>query len=603
MWLVLITKAQTYTLTHYDCNTPTSIQSYTQTSMCQPPTLSPETDTKLHYTVLQRPTVQKVTGYSCQILVSRFHFKCGAWSHLKLGSVPTLNRPQEVTIQDCEHLVRKLEYSIAGQAKSIKLELNQPAFVEFTATGSLDLKDDRIVCEGQPLRINGVLHQNEVLLEERRILVKEERFLVDQALIESQDEHVRLPCKFQHLGCITGMRTYVWYKNLQICDLQAVKTIQPSWTMGSYLVDHQQKFIVNITGKTRLPGCLMEVHQTEHDNILVIPTNKHFVLPKVDPTEVDVVLQDAMHLNYLAYSLERAISHNKHQSKHLECLRQQGYREDEPTPLEGGKFGLIKGDLFLVFECLSKTSEIREESTCYQDIPIKPSGYVKPLTRQQVAHSNPVPCSSTFPLSIRAEEGWIQITPHLKLRPNPLEMKPDQDELEMEDFSAGGLYSQKELDDWKHTLNFPAYEQAVLKSITYGTCVESGTCDTGPSDEITPYSLNTLIPSIEGKLDLYHRFKEFLHMYGDFMAFLCLLIMTVKFLSDIVMVTITALQAGPGAAAAFLVQIYCYNQQTYRRIMRRHEQKKESTGAEDTIPLQSVNKPTTTAPTTPLRWS
>jgi len=58
------------------------------------------------------------------------------------------------------------------------------------------------------------------------------------------------------------------------------------------------------------------------------------------------------------------------------------------------------------------------------------------------------------------------------------------------------------------------------------------------------------------------------------MAFTCLVIIGIKFVSDLVLISVTVFRAGPAAAAALIASLYLYNQSTYQRIMRKHNKKR-----------------------------
>jgi hypothetical protein len=297
----------------------------------------------------------------------------------------------------------------------------------------------------------------------------------------------------------------------------------------------------------------------------------------------------------VAYSVEREANIRKEEEWARTCRNEKfGKDTEEPVAIGGADYGLLKGDIFLTFRCENKTAKIREEAVCYKDVPIQPSGFVNPLTRQYALHSTQVLCSRTFPLTIRANEGWIQILPHLKIRPDPLEKAPDGIVVPShKDFSHGGLYSDQELADWVHEVSFPSYHQALLKAISYGSCVDDGSCSTQNQVEgITPYDLSKLIPEIESKLNLWGRLKEWLHVYGDFLALLCLIIIGFKLVSDIIMIALTMMKAGPAAAAALICSLYLYNRQTYRRLMRKHEEMRRGEGGHQELqPLASAPTP------------
>ena len=107
---------------------------------------------------------------------------------------------------------------------------------------------------------------------------------------------------------MTGAATFVWNINDNACSLQMVNTINPSTTMDSYLVDHNRQVLLNTTGAIKLMHCPFSVLTTDHDGIYLGKTNDLSRLSTDDPGQVDVNLQAAVHLNFLAYSMRKTFN-------------------------------------------------------------------------------------------------------------------------------------------------------------------------------------------------------------------------------------------------------------------------------------------------------
>ena len=48
--------------------------------------------------------------------------------------------------------------------------------------------------------------------------------------------------------------------------------------------------------------------------------------------------------------------------------------------------------------------------------------------------------------------------------------------------TASGPYSDAEQREWEQILEYPSYHNALLKSVTIGSCVETDSCSLGISD-------------------------------------------------------------------------------------------------------------------------
>lgn len=584
-----------YQIQVVDCHQPKTVQAFQADSMCQMPPLEPEQELGTAYVVLQQPASRRIRGHSCQVKKTTFHFKCGAWSHLKFQDTPSIMHTEEISLEACHHMVNSRTYQLPTITQTYKLEIDVPAYVEVTERGSLKLEDDKVICQGETIHLKGTLHTNTVVLSEYHILVRSETYLVSEDSVESSSERVRFPCDYQSGGCITGSGTFVWSHYNRPCSLQIVRRIRPSRTLNTYLVDHEAQFLINTTSLTTVPGCPMQVTGTDHPTIFIAEESKVTSLSWSGLTNVDLALQSAVHLNYLSCNMERLIDQQDNSIAQRACNHHQlELSLEEPTHLGRENYGLRRGDVFYIFACQNRTARIREMDNCYTDIPIEPEGFVNPVTRQFIPHSPKIPCSHSFPQVVNSIQGWVELTPKIKIRPAPLVQTTLglRTQNPHEDYSHGGLYSDTELADWNHQLSFPSYHQALLKAVTYGSCAQENQCKTSPN-EITRYDLSNLVPDFEKKLNLWAQFKEFLHQWGDLFAFLALGIIGIKLLSDLVMISITMLRCGPAATIALVAHLYLYNKATYERIRRRHQRHQNTHhGDAEMTPLQT----TATAP-------
>lgn len=581
--------AHSYSISYTDCLSPTSVKRYQYSSICPVDDVNEEVKLNKHLTILQKPATKRIVGHSCLIVRSRFHFKCGAWGHLKLQTVPQIQHQFPVSASACRKIIHSGTFSAPGSNQPYDVKLNEVAYIRIIEKGALLEKDQAVSCLGESVHIGGTLHENIVSLVEYSVLIRAESFLVAGGTVEAEGDHVKLPCPYSKLGCETGSSTYTWDLDNHPCPLEIVRTIMPRKTLKTYLVDHEAQFLVNTTAQTHYHSCPFELTLTDHPNILLAETNQVIALPTVAPADVDTALQASIHLNYMNYMIERKFASLQVDTDHMNCVNEKRNEDStEPVPLGEKFYGLRTGDLYLIFECEDKVAKLREENQCYTDIPIQPEGFVNPRTRQLTPHSTPIPCSPTFPLVVQTQDGWVEITPTLKSRPAPLVASaPGTAPIQHTDYSHGGLYSDSELMDWYKQVTFPSYHQALLRSISYGSCVPDGGCAT--SDDIVPYDLNNLIPEIEKKFNIWKTFTEFLHEYGDIAAFLCLFILTFKFLVDVLMISLTLMRAGPAAAIAMFAQLYLYNRETYRRIMRKHQQSRMLTA--ESVSLVNTNQP------------
>ncbi|MCP3662614.1 MAG: hypothetical protein GY696_08995 [Gammaproteobacteria bacterium] len=94
----------------------------------------------------------------------------------------------------------------------------------------------------------------------------------------------------------------------------------------------------------------------------------------------------------------------------------------------------------------------------------------------------------------------------------------------VKDFSAAGLYSQKEIQEWQGKMLFRSYRKANLGAVAYGSCVAVGECAVAGTDNIPVYSLSKLSPGTLNPLAVWTRFRGWLREWGDILALVCIII-------------------------------------------------------------------------------
>ena len=148
--------------------------------------------------------------------------------------------------------------------------------------------------------------ENEVILLELRVRVKNEMFLIHKGHVESMTDHLQLPCTVREEGCETSAKTYVWTNKEAPCNLHRVRSISPSHTRSTWLVDHRSQLLLNVTGSFAAPGCDLTVRTTQLDDIFVVEMvkadtiDKVHQMPQLNVREIDMQQNTGMALDYLS---------------------------------------------------------------------------------------------------------------------------------------------------------------------------------------------------------------------------------------------------------------------------------------------------------------
>ena len=121
----------------WDCANPTHETAYNKDKMCNKDPLHMEEHLGHKFHVLQLVKIRESTGYSCQLEVSLWTFRCGVWGHFKVTSVPTLLRPTKIDPEACRELARTRVYTLPGKTKPLTFQLNHPLFLTVNMVGAL----------------------------------------------------------------------------------------------------------------------------------------------------------------------------------------------------------------------------------------------------------------------------------------------------------------------------------------------------------------------------------------------------------------------------------------------------------------------------------
>ncbi|MCP3665006.1 MAG: hypothetical protein GY696_21335 [Gammaproteobacteria bacterium] len=239
-----------------------------------------------------------------------------------------------------------------------------------------------------------------------------------------------------------------------------------------------------------------------------------------------------------------------------------------------GMFAMVHGDLYYWFACENKMAAI--VGWIY---PCKGEG-LSTLIAVSSHHISARQPALSFPLVGETTEGWVALMPHLTRQLAPATIAADTHwSTSQKDYAKAGLYSKKELVEWRSKIMFPSYQEATLRSLTYGNCLADGQCEMDGSASIPLYNLDILAPGVDNLLGAWAKFKSWLKDWRDFLALCCILIFVFCCEADLCTVAAAAIKAGPTMAIMVGRQIYDYHQQLYITSVKQHLS--ENVGTED----------------------
>jgi hypothetical protein len=586
-----------YTLSYFDCQRPKTVHKYARNEICQPPEVSKGQPKQ--YQIVQEEQVREMEGYSCSMTVSTFVFRCGAWSHLKVALVPEIDHPEPISLTWCNEMTKRRKFKSSASEASHQLELDTVNIISQVERGSLQEVSDRIQCTGEDFHSGNRVHTNVVLMKEYKIILRREKYTTDGKVVEVKSEQISLPCGLKQGGCQTGVSTYLWERPETDCALHLVRPMRAVNVLNTYLLDEDSRILINITGKTRLLGCdRFEVWKTSFPHLYLVEA-ANVDLPVLSSGALSLEMESRLVHDYMEYREEERERQTQHAMNNIVCENHKHLTRDQPVHIAGDLFSITRGDLVVTFRCANRTAPIANLDRCYDLVPIEHDGikFVDPATRVLTEHSAQADCNPYFPLTVRADKGiWVQLTPHIRTITPPAEGQPQavtghQEHL---DLSRHTLYTDKEVNAWEQYLMFPQYHQAIMKTLSWGSCVGDSTCQGGGTAGITPLSLNNLALEIQEKLDLWNKLRAWIREYGDLLALAVVGYVSFKLLIHATILTLTLLKEGPKAAMALMINLYFNIAVQRQKIIRRNQRLRrelnqavpEPKPEEEEIPLQ-----------------
>ena len=212
-----------------------------------------------------------MSGFSCQLIKTRFYLYCGSFSHTKFEKIPDVELSQSVGVNQCRKWTRNKVFKTKDGSKH---PINVPGenILHINDLGVLDASGS-VSCQGQSLKIGNNVVEQSVILSQYRVVIKCETFrLKTGANVEVIGSHTRLPrsCRPKSGSCSTDTTTYFWTPDLPHCKLEKLSTLT-GVKVGNYIVDHGHKMVIKMLSAVPAPsGCgLNTVWQTPYHNVFV----------------------------------------------------------------------------------------------------------------------------------------------------------------------------------------------------------------------------------------------------------------------------------------------------------------------------------------------
>ena len=570
MWLVLwiLPLCSAYTISYFDCTAPSKVNRFSYQTICNRNNQTNNPSKK--YQLLQRVDSQSIGGHSCSIIRSTFLLYCGAYSHSKIMKIPQTEINENLEPEACRRLIYQRRYTAPdGQVHTLKLQ--EETIIESQDLGAIHETENAVSCEGQEISINGHIIKDALQISQIKVTLLQEKYLNTGSRMEVVSDHIRLPreCKKSVGGCITAHRTYIWTAPASKCNLERIQDLDLA-AIGEYLVDHHRKVVLRPGDVFPAPGRCPSVKliATEYEGFFLAPAEKEGFSVLSDAVEIDIFARSLT--DYALFEAEQLMNQNSEAVQADLCRNQFVFNDDRIHRLEDNSFASRKGDIIYLFSCTRRGGVVKQEKGCYRDIPVEGGGFVNSLTRVFQNNSSPTVCNRHFPLEVHTKEGWVSISPDIKEVETPEERSLKHYQAHHEDLAKGGLYTATELISWRQHLEDGSYSDAILKTISYGACVNEGTCPSGEGSSRINFDLTRLNPlqHLED-LGIWKRAENWLTKHVAILCLLVLLLESFKFLATALILVTTFLREGTAGLQAILVLTFCSSYTKYRKIRKR----------------------------------
>ena len=137
-----------YSISYQDCNTVDSVNTYQLNKLCSNNNHEELNNNTETITILQKRTVQKLSGYRCTVRESCFRFYCGAYSHLKLATPPEIEQTYAVSDAICWGMITSNSFTTPSGHR-VAIRLGKENIIHSTNAGVIKVTSNAIACQGQ----------------------------------------------------------------------------------------------------------------------------------------------------------------------------------------------------------------------------------------------------------------------------------------------------------------------------------------------------------------------------------------------------------------------------------------------------------------------
>ena len=495
----------------YDCTRPQNIRDFRLNDQPDCSILRHTVDKAnirdhVHYQLLQAETIHQVDGTKCEVKLTRQIYYCGVYHHLSMAQseqsfqepYPGLNK---ILCQDMKN--GRFTDSI-GKVHRIAKDHTCVIKTPLTGKSWVDAKEAQCAgTTGWTLPGTQTKMDRTIAMDYFTVTVSDERIqLTSDGRVIARDSNVVLNARPADEYYNTGLHAYLWEHDPSHCYLAVTREFKgveaplldkARKTTNKQIVMSNDGSLVRVTKEHTLSKCSRVVYTTNYKNLFLYPLDAPQPFTrKISAKEMETTLFVRNRDDFLYAHIKEQVDDEffglaKHTCERLQEDRLtqlfithkfSGYRGFQ---LRNGTFAVSAGEVSYLFECEKVLVMPVVSEKCYRNQPVRIINdttatvrYLEPITRQIVSSGSVIPCNPRFAAKFETVTGnWISTFPVISSIPEP--EKHEFAEFIFEtglaptDFSDGGVYTQEELDELHHFLQFDNLKEALSYELTTQT--------------------------------------------------------------------------------------------------------------------------------------
>ena len=438
-----------------------------------------------------------------------------------------------VTPEECERMHETKTFADKRANVHLLNGLFGMTRIKTVENGEVTIQGEETYCTGQDTFINGALRKNIVSQVEYIVELGETTARWENGGNHGEDVSNAdiIPCKMAAEGCISyaSTITYKWKDDQPSCPLVVTKRAIGEKVKGDHFLSRKGGVYLEMNRPEVYPGCQFSVHGTNIPGFFLLESSealKHgHELKKFRPDDFsEVRFSIARDMFGIIIQEEKIEEENRAHLKST-CHQIQNVKERGLTLSEKGSSNIIKTETpgtFLMVEgevygqiiCPIVDVSPRKTTICSYEFPVTHNGqnmWLEPLTRILRSSYTLQPCSQIGAAKFKTNSGrYIQASPEISYIKRPKQLKnsfEDNDIQEEDDEIHFGLYTQKETEQYEHSIHFKASKHELQsKMATHWLCSQdSEDCEFGfPQLDYSPLELmaprDTLTKILDGVL-------------------------------------------------------------------------------------------------------